>query len=746
MRPSRSPIRLPVCSLAALLLLAAGAHGFIDTHLNEIAAPLGDYADDRVAEIDALPSVDKATKKERKLLAKLAKKEDKAAKNLGSDFKELLLGGKTAKKLKGAAAPMRDALDEAFARAELALGERREFVNDHVLLITDPKALKKIQKKIDAYNQARADADAAQDDLSRAKALAKAEKSVTAGLKRAEKDAQKAVNASTKGLTMPPIRLRSGDEVGPPGARISIPLDADSPIAGASVVIPTGALATTRRITIEPADSFVGGRDAPAGPAVRFLPAGVGFNQPIRVHVPFALPPDASASDLALFHNRGSEISATLDVTFESDGTLSGTATSFSEFQAGLLAPPLGAPSGKYHVEMLFVSHVVSTEDAIASEQRFGITDQDWIFRADGSGRRDPGSAPIAFRGFTQQTPFHIDGFSPGLSGSVDYAWEQIEPGRFAFTFPTESGGTAEAEGIVSESGDVIAFSGRGGPFDFIAVGVRDGVTASAEDLAGRWLAVELGAELIGFGQSPFSTRHISSFTSFQADAGTQTLTFDDSGAAVLTDRTFDPGAVGDHAVSSASVADGGSEDFVVIANGRVQGDSGRRIGWLHPEAGVFVSAHSDQEARAVTLLVAVRQPETVPSDVFLGDYRVARLDWTPRRDTQTAFRSFLDVDPGIGTLSVGELGAATLTLEPVERATYELVAPPTGGPVDWDSTATLSDATPDAESFTLELDGSGNHRPAGGVRWYGVSGDGNTVLGASTSLTDLRGLLIGLR
>ena len=746
MTPIPRSTRSLALAAATLLVLTTGALGFIDTHLDEIGKPLGDYADARIAEIEALPSQDKAAKKERKLLLKLSKKEAKLATSMKSDFAELAFGGKTSKKLKDAAAPMQDALDEAFRRAELALGERREFVGDHVELILDLKALQKIQKKIDAYNQARTDARAATDDLTRAKALAKAEKSITAALKRAEKAAQDAVNQSRTGLRMPYLRLRSGDQVGGGGARVAIPVDADSPIAGASVVIPSGALTSSVQITIEPGDSFIEGRDSPAGPSVRFLPAGVSFNQRVRIHVPFQLPPDVNPDEVALFHKTGADITATLDVSFESNGTLSGEATSFSEFQAGFLAPPLGAPSGKYHVQLLFVSHVLSTENAINSEQNFGITTQDWSFRADGSGRRDPGSAPVAFRGFVAQSPYHIDGYSPGLVGSVDYEWAQIQPGRFEFTFPTAFGSLADAEGIVSESGDVIAFSGRGGAFDFVAVGVRDNITASNADLDGRWLAVEMGAHLIGVDQSPFVTRHVSSFTSFEADSETATLTFSGNGSSFLTDRQFSPGAVGDHSVATTTQVDGGTEDFLVLPSGQVQGDSQRRIGWIHPDAGIFISAHANQQTRAIDLMVAVRQPDTVPQETFRGDFGIVRMDWTPRRDETVAYRSFLDVDPGVGTFSIDSFGEATLSLAPVARASYRLVAPPTSGAVDWDSSLSLSDATPADDVFSLDLDAAGAHRPDTAPRWYGVSGDGRILLGSSQSTTDLRGILIGLK
>ena len=744
-------------SAVTVLTLSVGAFPFIDTHLDEIAAPLGEYATGRIAEIDAIGSPEKAQKKERKLLAKLEKKEGKFARALRNDFSELVFGGKTAKKLRDAAAPMRDALDDAFRLAELALSERREFVNDHVLLISDAKALTKVQKQITKYDEARVSANAAATDDLRAKALGKAEKAITKALKKAEIEAQKAVNLNGD-LRMPLIRLRSGDDVGTGGARIAIPLDSSSPIAGSSVLIPSGALASVRRISIEPGDSFVGGRDVAAGPSIRFLPSGTQFNQPIQVSVPFTLPPDADMQDLALFHDTGSEITATLDVTFEANGTLTGAATSFSEFQVGLLAPPLGAPSGTYHVEMMSVIHRLDDDGSSASSEVLSIAGQDWSFRADGTGRSSLGSAVLVFRETLGISPHHIDGYSETSAGSVDFAWEQIDQGRFTFTFPTQLGDTAVAEGIVSESGDVISFSARGGAFEFFAVGVRSGEAATAEDFEGRWVAVELGVQLLDNGQENFRTRTFSSFTGFDVRATEGDLTFHDTGETFSADRTFlTDAAPALHTRDLSSVADSGSEDFTVLFSGQIGADpvpaqigvaKFRRLGWLDPTHNVFISHRGDSETRSVSLLVAVRQPADVAPETFQGDFRLSRIDLATRVENPVMTSSTLEVDPGVGTFSVDGAGNVTLTMEPIERAAYRLagVGPVTG--MTWTSSVTLSDATPAPLGFALALDPAGNHRPVATDRWYGVSGDGQVLLGASPGADDdgIRGIAIGLR
>ncbi len=744
-------------STVAVLALATGVHAFIETHLDEVAAPLGAYAADRVAEIDGLGSTTKAEKKERKLLAKLVKKESRTARSLRDDFSELLFGGKTAKKLKTAAAPMRDALDAAFVRAKLALGERREFVSDHLRLITDAKALAKIQKQLAKYDAARTSAAAAATDDVRAKALGKAEKALTKALTKAEKEAQKAANLDGT-LRMPAIRLRSGDTVGSGGARIAVPADSNSPIAGSSVLIPPGALAALRKITIEPGDSFVGGRDVAAGPSVRLLPAGTEFNQPVRVSVPYTLPPDSDVADLGLFHNSGTAISGSLDVTLEENGMLTGTSTSFSEFQAGLLAPPLGAPAGTYHVELMSIFHRLNADGSAASSEVLNITGQEWSFRADGSGRSALGASVAVFRETLGPSPHHIDGYSETSAGSVDFAWEQIDQGRFSFTFPTLFGDTAVAEGIVSESGDVISFTARGGTFDFFAVGVRAGDPATAGDFEGRWVAVELGMQLLDNGQTDFRTRMFSSFTGFDVNADEGTLTYHDTGDTFSADRKFETSSSpAPHTRELNSVADGGTEDFSVLFSGQIGADSVpgqiggakfRRLGWLDPSRNVFLSHRGDVSTRSVSLMLAVRQPADVDPEIFQGDYRLARIDVAARVNTPATTSSTFEVDLGVGTFAVGADGNAALEMEAIERAAYRLTGSgPTTG-MTWTSAVTLTDATPSPVGFPLVLDAGGNHRPVGTDRWYGTSGDGDLFLGATPGADDdgIRGIAIGLR
>ncbi len=737
---------LTICGLALSNLALA----FVDSHLNEISVPVEDYADGRATLLEVQVSLTKAEKKELKLLRKLEGKLAKPAKGLKSDFKELLLGAKTSKKLKAAGVPMQTALDEAFGLAELALGERREFVQDHLDLIVNLKTRGKVQRDIDKYVAARNGADLDVTNDQRAKLLGKAEVSITKALKRAEKEAQKVVTVSGGALSMPLVRLRSGDNVGAGGARIAIAAESDSPLAGASVIIPPSAIGVAGgvRITIEAADDFVAGRDERKGAAFTLLPSDLQLNAPVQVFAPFELETGDDVDALALFRDTGAEPEATLDVTRNPNGTVSAEFTSFGTFQSGLLAPPEGAPSGSYHVEMFTVVHSVETSGVSASQERIGIIEQDYNFRADRTGRTTSGIAPIIFRSTSAGTPHHLDGFSSSLVGSVDFTWDPTTFGAFDVSLPIQ-GTPVTASGIISTDGNVLSFSGVGSDFEFFAIGVRtEAANAVAADLDGRWLAIELGAHMQDAQATPFTTEYFSSFTGFDADSGLATLAYHGSGETFETDRTFSTNAVEAlHGVSDTSTVETRSEDFLVFPSGQIQADSQRRRGWLNREAGILISSHSDLTTRRVSLQIAVRQPATNDHTGFTGPFRLSRIDLFAFEDSPQGPRSFLDVDVGTGTF-VGAALDATVTMSNVDRATYELFGPPPITSIAWTSSVLLTTPTPAPFAFTLGLDTAGNHRPGNVDRWYGVSGNGNVILTSTPGLggREMRGIGIGLR
>jgi len=751
-RAMRSHI-LALAVLFAAGLLASPAEGFIETHLNEINVPVADAVADRVVVLDAKGDLAKNEKKERSRLAKLAKKlAKKPARKLGDDFKNLKKAGSTAKKLGIAVISIENGLDETFGLAELALGERRALVQDHLVLITDLKHVGKVNKILEKYGTARAfatTAEAASDHSTRSKQLGKAEVAVTKALKKAEKFAQQAVNADRTGeLSMPPVRLRSGDDVGAGGARIAIPDEADSPVARASVLIPPGALGALSRITIEPAADIVGGRDVPVGPAVRFLPAGTQFSQLVTVSVPYALPDGANADDLAVFHFDGVTTDPTLAVIREPNLTVSAQFDSFSEFQAGLLAPPLGAPAGTYQTEMFVVLHRLDALDQDETDRRVEIFEQAITFRADDTGTAGIGAAPIIARGFLSAVPHHDTVAFSSLLGSFEFEWTQVGDGIFTFVFPA-AGEQVAANGVVSTDGSVLAYTGHTDEFDFFAVGVRKGTAVTTADLAGRWFGVELGARFGNRGTEPFSTRWHAAYTAFDADGTTGDLTFDAGGEIFQRDVRYDTDlATPAHVVTTQIIADSGVQNAIVLPDGSLTSPDLKFRGQFNADAGAMVAATIDLLDYSVSLMIAAKQPATVPANTFQGDYHFARIDLEPRQDDLISTTSHLDVETGNGLLSVDGGGLAALVLDPLTRATYTISGLPPLSNMTWTSTGAVQVINEPVANFALSLDAAGNHRGDPAARYYGVSGDGNIVLSIAPGELGrvLRGIGIGLK
>ncbi len=747
------PHFLALATLLAAGLLASPAEGFIETHLNEINDPVAGAVADRVTVLDNQGDLSKEQKKERSRLAKLAKKlAKKPARVLKDDFKNLKKAGSTAKKLGVAVISIENGLDETFGLAELALGERRALVEDHVVLITDLKQLGKVTKTLEKYGAARSaatTAEGASDHATRAKQLGKAEVAVTKALKKAEKFAQQAVNEDRTGeLSMPPVRLRSGDEVGSGGARIAIPDEADSPVARASVLVPPGALSSPTQITIEAADDIVGDRDVPVGPGVRFLPAGTQFSQLVTVSVPYLLPDGANPNDLAVFHFDGATTDATLAVVRGPNATVSAQFDSFSEFQAGLLAPPEGAPSGTYQSEMFVVLHRLDDQDQDETDRRVEIFEQGITFRADDTGSAPVGTAPLIARGFLSAAPHHDTTAFASILGGFEFEWTQVDDGIFTFVFPA-AGEQVTADGVVSTDGSVIAYTGRTDEFDFFAVGVRKGTGVTTADIDGRWFGVELGARFGNAGTEPFSTRWHASYTAFDADGTTGDLTFDSSGEIFQRDVQYNTDlATPGHVVTTQIIADSGVQNVFVLPDGAVFSADTAVRGQFNVDAGVMAVATIDLLNHNVALMIAAKQPATVPANTFEGDYHFARFDLEPRQDSLESTTSHLDIDTATGLLSVDGAGTATLSLDPLTRATYSISGLPPLNNMTWTSTGSTEVIDVLDANFDLSLDAAGNHRGDPAARYYGVSGDGNIVLSIAPGELGrvLRGIGIGLK
>ena len=96
----------------------------------------------------------------------------------------------------------------------------------------------------------------------------------------------------------------------------------------------------------------------------------------------------------------------------------------------------------------------------------------------------------------------------------------------------------------------------------------------------------------------------------------------------------------------------------------------------------------------------------------------------------------------------MNDSGNVSLALEPGMRSTYALTSIGQPNDLTWTSTQSLQQVSDVPQDFLLNLDAAGNHRPIGAARWYGISGDGNTFLGATPGDDDTgtRGISIGLR
>jgi hypothetical protein len=742
--PIRTLIAAAVLASAATLASAA----FVETHLNEITAPVQTYVTARVATLEALPAPTRDEKRELKLLGKLAKKLGKTQFTLKGDFAELAAAASTAKKLGAAGLPMDAALDEAFARAGLSLSERTELTRDYAAVLTDPDHVAPVLSKLGAASAARTAADAELDLAKRGAGLVKADALVTKALKKADKS----VLADRGAEFVPPTRFRSGDLIGPGGGRVAVPRDSGSPIAGASIVIPVSVISSPVAITLASAAGFVGGRDTPAGPAVAIGPDALAFGAPARLYVPYALPDGANADDLAVFA-KGPPASTDFEAVAEIDGTLSSGVSSLSTFQAGLAAPPPGQPGGAYHVQTLALFTALDANAQDVGGIVVGALDQTITFRTNHTGSTTPPSYNAISRNFVGAAPHHVDAKQSPFFGSVDFTWTQGAAGRFSYSIPLGDGSTAQVEGVASDDGRVIAISARGGSFEYVGVGVRGGTSAVTADLAGRWAAVELGVELRDDGAEPFTTRWFDGLRTFTVDAQ-GAVAFAPQGTRFETDVTYRTGEADPvHSRAENVVADSGAETWTVTPAGRVSDATSRRAGWLDSAAGVLVSAFYDapQEGpatRRVSLMVAVPQADAATPASLPGLYHLAQFEVGTGVASPATTTSSHDTTPSVGSLDVQSATAATLAYEATSRAAYSLAGPPPLTDIAWTMTSAATAMPASSSNLTLALDAAGNHTGLTEERWFAFETQGRTVLGLlrgeSTRLA--RGIAIGLR
>lgn len=727
--------------LAAAAFTPATAAAYFDTHLNEIAAPAADAARAEIARLSALPAPTKADRKTLAALRALDRKLSKTATRLSQDFAELSAAAAAFAKLGTA---FDAATDAGIARAHIALQERDDSILDRRALLSSGAERSKVDVARSKAATIRAAALAAADRDDRARYLAKAEKAYTSALALAEKYAKRT------GQTLPAVRLRSGDQAGPGGARIAVPVGTGTSIDGASVLVPAGALAGLEVVTLTEAASFIGGRDVPAGPAVAIDANGAVFGAPVVVSLPYTLPSGARVTDIAVFRDESPDV-ALAGTTVGLDGRAAASTSTLGTFQAGVQAPPLGSPEGSYTLFMFAV--VTATGTTTSAPVAFdpgltaGVVVQEVQFRRDGTGAASTGSFPLVGRAFQRTSPHHADSSATGLAGSFDFAWTRGAQGRFSFALPLQSGLVADAYGVASADGAVISFAGHGAGFDFFAIGVRSGVTATAAQLEGRWTGVETGVRLLGDAGTPFRTQWTAATRDFAADAAGG-LTF--SGGTAFRSTTTYRTDLSDpiHAVAVSSDADSATESVIVSADGRISDAQGRLRGLFAPSSGILVIARIDAATKDAALMVAARQDATVAQGAFEGTWNLTRSDGTFGDGTPDARSSTHGLRGSAGSLVVTANGDATETIEPSLRGIYTLSGITPVSSMTWTMSHTAQGSVIATRDFALSLDaGGGNHRGATPV-WYSVSNDGSVVLGTVTGTTvgAPLGIVLGLR
>ena len=512
---TRPPLAfLTVVSL--LPLVAPAARGYLESHLDEVTAPLLAAVAARRAELESLPAPTKAEKTERKRLLPILSRLSKSSRRRADDFAELVAGAQSVRKLGDLGLGYADEIDEGLSRAGIALTEREEMLLDHRELLFAGKDVARVDKSLARVAELRAEAAVEPRTDRRARSLQAAEAVLATALKKAEKALRKAARP------LPPARYRSGDVMGPSGGRIAIPRDAGTPLAGASIVFAPNALTSLTAITLSPGSVIVEGSDAPAGPALVAAPEGLTLSGIATIELPYELPPDADATDLALFRRVGGTTTALADTAAAADGFASATSLTLGTFQAGVAAPPVGAPDGVYRVQMLALAAVPGTTSPTFGPGASGaFVTQDYTFRRSGTGTTAVGSVQVMNRTFLADAPHHADAHTTTVAGSFEFTWTAPSVNRFSFDLPAGTA-IAPAAGTVSSDGRVIVFSGRTTSFDFLAVGLRAARTsrpADLDELAGRWVAAEFAVSFEKSGEEPFSTIWTDRFRTFTAAA-----------------------------------------------------------------------------------------------------------------------------------------------------------------------------------------------------------------------------------
>jgi Cys-rich repeat protein len=135
-------------------------------------------------------------------------------------------------------------------------------------------------------------------------------------------------------------RYVKSETIGSSGGQVMVAETDSQSLAGVALDIPAGALAEDTRITIEPVDDLALQSDVEwAGPAVRFGPDGLQFDQPASMTLTLGQSLDGFEPAVRAISADGTA-EWIESVTDNGDGTVSFAVEHFTRFQPGRRAPP----------------------------------------------------------------------------------------------------------------------------------------------------------------------------------------------------------------------------------------------------------------------------------------------------------------------------------------------------------------------------------------------------------------------
>jgi hypothetical protein len=156
-------------------------------------------------------------------------------------------------------------------------------------------------------------------------------------------------------------------DIGPAGGKISVSAKSNSALAGATLVVPAGALASTTSVSLQPGDELATGNMVALGPSLRIEPASLDLYQEATLYLPYRPSAQPSNSFVWVAWRRGNsttEIDAVLVAS--SLGLAQIQISGFGEFE--VIASPCGGGIDFGIEDIAYVPHDLSVP-ADASSQ-----------------------------------------------------------------------------------------------------------------------------------------------------------------------------------------------------------------------------------------------------------------------------------------------------------------------------------------------------------------------------------------